>query len=162
MKALKAKINWYDNFVNSGRLCILTEEPHPDISEFCFIKRNDCYWAQHDGWVWFFHYSAPGNGFSGYKFNIHVYGDTMEELIGPWSSNSAYMESIGFPPSVPVHFTNDINSWEKGYTFTSGHIILPKALEICSSIGVSLLKTNNGYVPVKLGCKPSIFELKED
>jgi len=77
-----------------------------DFPEYPFYeKRDNCYFAEVDGWVSFHAYSGPGRGFGGAVFRTPVKQPdgsiVVEDHIGPWSSSCSTMSKI-FKPCISV------------------------------------------------------------
>jgi len=78
----------------------------PSMDQFLFtrkrVKGGALYWGEKNGFVHFFYYSGPSEGYGGRTFSIRMDDGTVAELHGPWSSRSAVMNDAGFPPCVEV------------------------------------------------------------
>jgi len=121
MKLLKARINWMEKYLNDPFLEILVDE-FPKTKDLRFQKKGPLYYAEKNGFVRFFYYSAPGDGFGGNIFNIIMKNGKEEILEGPFSSSAEALNKFGFGPCVDVSITNDLNSYNRGYTFYSGSV----------------------------------------
>jgi len=138
MKVLKAK-------VENNELRILVDRI-PSLSELVFEKKYPLYFAEKEGYVAFFSYRNPGNGYGGRTFNINIRqkngNTTKEELIGPWSSRTGVMNKVGFIPSMSVAITDDENTFNRSYTFHTGYITVQLAKD-CLPKGYVLKKKIN-------------------
>lgn len=107
MKVEKYAINWNFAYANEPDIQLFVDEL-PDHGDLVYEKKDDCYFAEtEDGYVDFYYYSRPGDGFGGRHFNITVEdGDMLkkEVLIGPWSSRPSVMMEKGFTPCVEVTY----------------------------------------------------------
>ena len=96
------------NFKNKWELEIIIPkelwELYEDRSHMKYEQRGSMYFAQDErtGRVSYFFYEKPGNGFSGYTYNLPMKDGTTALLHGPWSSNSHAMNRAGFEPSKEV------------------------------------------------------------
>jgi hypothetical protein len=123
MKLVRARVNWAEGWMNDPNLEILVDKM-PEVSELRYKYRCGLYYAELDGYVSFYSYTSPGEGFDGRIFNITMENGEKKSLHGPWSSRAAVMNSAGFGPCLDVSITDDLKSYERGYTFYSGHVTL--------------------------------------
>ena len=123
MKLLKAKVDWMEKFGNDPRLKVLVDKV-PNKEDLRYSYKNGLYYAELDGYVSFFSYRGPGNGFGGNVFDIVMTDGRNVSLVGPWSSRAAVANSVGFGPCLDVSITENPDSYERGYTFCSGHILM--------------------------------------
>jgi len=126
MKIIAAKIRWNNEWDNDPNLELLVDA-FPDYSLLRYEKRGSLYYAELDGYVSFYAYSGPGDGFGGRTFPITIIDGTQVNLKGPWSSRAGCMNNAGFKKCVDVSFIDDRASYDRGYTFYGGHA----TLEIC-------------------------------
>ena len=123
MKLLKARVNWAEGFSNDPSLEILVDKM-PELKDLSYKNKGSLYYAELDGSVSFFHYAGPGNGFGGRSFTIQMENGEEKILQGPWSSNASSMNEAGFGPCLDVSIIDDLASYERGYTFYSGHVTI--------------------------------------
>lgn len=119
MKILNVKIDPVLDFDNISYFKILVDKIPEDMVYEC---KDNHYFAENDGYVEFFYYVRPGEGYGGRHFTLNMKDGTQKVLKGPWSSNSKSMSDAGFPETVNVSITDKQKVWERGYTFLSGHI----------------------------------------
>lgn len=155
MKIVKAQIKWCDGYMNAPRVQVLVDKL-PALDDLIYERKGPLYFAEKDGYVQFYYYSAPGNGFGGHTFRINVKNEGMVDLIGPWASRASAMNACGFVPSMGVSITDDAEAYDRGHTFFSAAITVEKAKEVVEKIsGSSILKyTFDGdvrYVISKVG-----------
>ena len=148
MKVLAARVDPREGWDNPPRLELLVDRI-PQLNEFRFRKKGPYYFAELDGFVEFFYYDGPGDGYGGNEFEITMEDGTREVLVGPWSSNSAAMARAGFPDTIPVSITDNPDAWERGYTFYSGHITveLAKAILREFKVGWDLMPVTEDVLP---------------
>lgn len=138
MKVLNASVNWYLDCGNDPRLEIVVDEI-PEAAEMLFEQKDDLYFAEKDGYVKFFAYSKPGNGYGGHVYNITMKDGSERALVGPWSSRAGCMNAAGFTPSVDVVATD-----HRGYRLAIA-ITLELANEAAKMAGVHMVRTFTDY-----------------
>lgn len=117
MKILKAEVEWHFGYGNTPGFKVLVDQI-PDLDDLRYrCVDGKSYYAELDGYVSFFAYEGPGEGFGGRVFPITMEDGTKKDLVGPWSSNSMWMNQVGYGPCVEVSMTADPKVWEKGHTF---------------------------------------------
>jgi hypothetical protein len=129
MKVLNAKVDWNLRWANSPSLYLLVDKIPDDLE---YEQRGDLYFAEKEGFVNFFYYNRPDQGYGGRKFHLKMKDGSEKVLIGPWSSNSSAMNAGGFPLCMECTITDNLKVWEKGYTFYAGAVLVEvaeKALE---------------------------------
>lgn len=126
MKVLDCRVNWMEKWDNKPYLELMVDRI-PEDSEMIFEQKDDLFYAEKDGYVRFFYYSQPGNGFGGARYPITMKDGSEMILKGPWSSRAGCMNNAGFKPSLDVVITNDKEAFDRGYTFLASHA----TLEIC-------------------------------
>lgn len=150
MKVLKAKVNWYKKYTNLPVLELLVDVL-PDLDELQFEHKNGIYYAELDGYVQFFYYRSPGQGFGGAVYALTMKDGTTKELRGPWSSNCSAVNGLGFGPCVEVSLTKDVKAYERGWTFFAGSCTLALAIEAAKLAKVELVKVIDSYSCLDLG-----------
>jgi len=130
MKLLSALVEWHHGYANAPTL-ILHLDTIPKAEEFEFEQRGSLYYAEKDGFVRFYAYKNPGDGFGGREFHIRLKDGTEQTLKGPWSSRAGAMNSGGFGPCVDVQFVTD---GFRGF----GAVTLEVALQAAKMAGVTL------------------------
>lgn len=153
MKVLKARVNWMLGWANRPHLEILVDKI-PEMTEMRFEERYGLYYAEKDGYVMFFAWSGRGNdgGYDGRIFNIVMADGTSTTLEGPWSSRAGSANAHGFGPCVDVSLTADPSSFERGYTFFSGHITLALAqiaMDLAVGLGTHLIRREEPYGDIR-------------
>lgn len=129
MEVLNAKVDWNLRWANPPSLYLLVDKIPDDLE---YEQRGSLYFAEKEGFVNFFYYHVPDQGYGGRKFHLKMKDGSEKVLIGPWSSNSSAMNAGGFPLCMECTITDDPKVWEKGYTFYAGAILVEiaeKALE---------------------------------
>jgi len=122
MKALNAKVNWMEKYANEPHLEILVDRI-PSLEELLYdVKDEYFYLAEKDGYVRFFYYKQPDEGYAGHHFHLRMKDGSEVVLKGPWSSNSGTMNRVGFTPSIEASLTDEPAAFERGYTFKAGAI----------------------------------------
>lgn len=101
MNIIKSKVNWNESFQNYPDLELEVENV-PDIKTMRYEERNGIYYAEREGYVSYFYYKNPDNGFGGREFPITMKDGTEKVLKGPWSSRAACVNNQGFGPIVDV------------------------------------------------------------
>lgn len=136
MKLLKARVRWMEGYANDPTLEILVDKM-PELSDLRYQKKGTLYYAELDGYVNFFHYSGPGQGYGGRGFELKMADGSTEVLKGPFSSRSGVMNAAGFGPCLDVSITDNPESFERGYTFYAGSVALSlvKGMEHIVEIG---------------------------
>jgi len=152
MKVLDAKVNWMQGWGNDPTLKVLVDKL-PSHDELVYEQKGTLYYTHKDGYVSFFHYSKPDDGYGGSKFELKMKDGSIKTLVGPWSSREGVMNAAGFIPSVNCAITDEEDVWKKGYTFYSGSISLLKAIDaariakahlIMKMLGTGFSKGANG------------------
>jgi hypothetical protein len=101
MKLVKSSVRMYERYANDA-LYEIWVEGLPALEEMRYEKRGSLYYAEKDGYVVFYAYSGPGDGYGGRTFNITLTDGTPLALKGPWSSRAGEMMKAGFPETVEV------------------------------------------------------------
>lgn len=118
MNILKATVNWNQKWGNAPDLT-LTVDRFPRDQDLVFTYRDDCWFAEQDGYARFYAWRGPGNnsGFGGSTYTVRVAnwqdvpadvpvhkedGYTTVDLRGPWSSRPSQMTLRGFTPTTSV------------------------------------------------------------
>jgi hypothetical protein len=140
MEILEAKINWMLGWGNDPDLYLLVDRLlfwDDMIFEKKVIDGTLFLFSNNDGDIGFMVRGAdltkPTEGYGGRHFKIKIKNedDTIEniEFNGAWSSRSSVMNMYFEPHSMECIITNSQEVWDRGYTFTAGHIALDKAKE---------------------------------
>lgn len=101
MRLLRGYIDWMAKFANEPTL-VLSVDRLPDLEMLRYEKRESYYFAEYEGYVRFFSYNRPGNGFGGATYDLTMTDGTTKQLIGPWSGNASTANTLGFPESLEV------------------------------------------------------------
>lgn len=152
MKIIKIKVDWRDGWANDPRLQVLVDKI-PNHNVFNYEEKDGFYYAEYKGYVNFFYYMQPDNGYAGKHFNITMKDGSKKILNGPWSSRAGVINNVGFGPCIDVIITDDFKVWKRGYTF------------YCGSVSVMLVQEFNGIVEIGKGYglvnKVGIGEIKD-
>ena len=107
------------NYKNNWELRLEIPKPLHDLwnrqSSFVYdvihTKRGDMYFAEDSstGRVRYFYYSGPSNGFGGHTYKLPMKDGSTTTLIGPWSSNSHAVNTVGHKPSKEVNIDSQYN-----------------------------------------------------
>lgn len=109
MEIISASINWYERYVNNPVLKIETSEAAVrGHNDFVYEEKDGCYFAEKDGFVSFFYYQAPGEGFGGSHFTLNMKDGTKKTLIGPWSSRAGAMNCRFEQQCLDVVYNNNL------------------------------------------------------
>lgn len=125
MKVRNIMVDWMEGYLNDPDIKVIVDRI-PEIEEMVFERRGTLYFAHEDGYVNFYSYNHPGDGYGGRKFTLNMKDGTQSILKGPWSSNSASMNNAGFPPSAEVSITDKEQTWVEGHTFYAGAMTVEK------------------------------------
>ena len=123
MRALAAKVKWWEGWGNDPALQLLVDGL-PPLDAFRFERNGAIYYAELEGAVRYYAYSKPDQGFGGRHFHITMKNGEEVILKGPWSSRPGEMRMYGFGPCVHVSITDDPLAFERGYTFFAGDVTL--------------------------------------
>ena len=131
MKVLNASIWVYNKDVLNGHRLQILVDKIPKLEDLRFECKNNCYFAEREGYVVFYYWSGKGNegGFYGREWDITMKNGKKVTLKGAWSSRSGVMNRF-FKQSMEVSITEDKDSFEKGYTFFAGAITVDLAREV--------------------------------
>lgn len=151
MKILAAKIRTYSEFDNLPTLEVLVDKI-PDNESLVYEQKGNSYFAEKEGYVSFFYYSRPDEGYGGTVFTINTKGG-LKDLHGPWSSNSEAMYQAGFQRSVNVSITDDPKAFERGYTFNAGYLTLEKFAEACAIAKCVIAQDKHGFIISMPSCE---------
>ena len=105
----------------------------PDHKNLRYTNKDSIWYAESEDYVSFYAWLGPGNerGFGGSEIPITLVDGQEVILLGPWSSRSGAVNSIGFGPCLDVSITNDPKVFDRGHTFLGGHVtkkIIERAL----------------------------------
>lgn len=123
MKLLNAEVDWMWSWDNDPYLKILVDRI-PENEELRYRCHDWCWYAELDGYVSFFSYVGPSDGFYGRGFELTMIDGSKKVLVGPWSSRAGAVNQLAppkLPPVMDVAMTDDEAVWHRGYTFYSGH-----------------------------------------
>ena len=163
MNIISARVNWHSEYDNSPTFEILVDK-FPDRKDFRYKEKNGIYYAELEGLVSFFYYRSPGNGYGGQKFSIVMEDGTKKDLIGPWSSRSGAVNSIGFGPCLDVFLTNNPESYKRGYTFSASAVSFELAKKAAHLAGCELIceLNKNGRGALSAEQSSSIYSREDD
>ena len=135
MRILKGRVNWADGWANEPRVEVLVDKM-PDLADLRYEEREGLYYGEKDGYVSFYYYVRPGDGFGGRTFKVRMKDGSERDLKGPWSSRAGAMNRFGFGPCVDVSMTDNPESFERGYTFFSASCTLEVLMEAMDKIDI--------------------------
>lgn len=124
IELIKGRIYWHEAAANPPGLELLLSRL-PKLEEQRFEQRQDCYYSEVDGVCSFFSWNGrPDRGFGGTTFTITMLDGSTKDLIGPWSSSSTVMNSLGFGPCTEVNVTADPEDYGRGFTFRASAVTM--------------------------------------
>jgi len=135
MNILKGKVDWADGWANEPTIKILVDKM-PDLADLRYEEREGLYYAELGGYVSFYYYVRPGDGFGGRVFNITMKDGSKKALRGPWSSRAGAMNRFGFGPCLDVSMTDNPESYERGYTFFASACTLELVMDAMDRIDI--------------------------
>lgn len=101
MKLIRHDVNMHEGYANDANYRIWVDAL-PELSDLRYEKRGNLYYAEKNGYVNFYYYDRPGDGYGGRQFPITLTDGTEVVLKGPWSSRAGVMQKAGFPETVEV------------------------------------------------------------
>jgi hypothetical protein len=119
MKPLACHINWNGQLGPEVQILV---DKMPDHKELRYRTKDGIYLAEKDGYVSFYYWVKPDNGFGGREFPLTMEDGTTRTLIGPWSSNPTSVRQIMGFDSIDVSLVDDPESFMRGYTLFSAHV----------------------------------------
>lgn len=124
IELIKGRIYWHEAAANTPGLELLLSR-RPRLEEHRFEQRQDCYYSEVDGVCSFFSWDGrPDRGYGGATFTLTMLDGSTKDLVGPWSSSSQVMNSLGFGPCTEVNVTDDPESYERGFTFSASAVTM--------------------------------------
>ena len=140
---IDARVNWMEEWGNSPILEILVEKVL-NVSDFRYDlidrERSDLYFGYRDGQVsYFVHDKNNERGFGGATYILSPAEPNRRipyKVKGPWTSRSSVMNNF-FKHSMEARLIDNEAGFEKGFTFMSGAVSMPMALEALDHIHVS-------------------------
>ncbi len=162
MKTLKTRVRWNKEWANDPYLEVLVDKL-PKQTELRYQKiGNWLYFAELDGYVSFFCYTGPSDGFGGSVFELTMTDGTKEDLQGPWSSRAGAVNAEVAQPVLDVSLTDDPTVFEHGHTFYAGHAT-KASVEAALAPELELIPVDKGgetvWIPVLRG--KTVKESKE-
>jgi hypothetical protein len=120
MKIKNILIDLHTQYANEASFIVVIDE-HPKWQDLKYTtNRKGLYFGCNaDGFVNFFSYTKPGNGYGRTNFNITMQDGTKETLIGPWSSRAGVMNKAGFPECIDVTYQDWRGSKQHGALLVS-------------------------------------------
>jgi len=116
MQVRNVLIDTHSGYANKPTF-IVEVDVLPDPAGIYFSQRGGLYFGYDtDGYVRFYSFSQPGNGYGGSTFTLNMTDGTRKKLKGPWSSRAGVMNKVGFPDCVDVLFKSHIETMH-------GHIL---------------------------------------
>jgi hypothetical protein len=101
MRLISAEVEWHEQYLNHPNL-VLRVDKLPCPESMIYEERNKIFYAERFGYVSFFYYSTPGDGYGGREFPITMKDGTSRILKGPWSSRASCVNRQGFGPCLDV------------------------------------------------------------
>jgi len=156
MKILDMKINWNYKCSNKPRIQVLVDEI-PKIDDMLFSVNGNLYYSEIDGYVRFFYYNRPGDGYSGQIYHLRLDNGKQIDLVGPWSSRASVMNDVGFAHCTEVSLTTEPETMIKGHTFFGGAMSVSVLREAMKKhlpdheLIVDLNNDETSYIVVKKG-----------
>ena len=135
MKILKSKIDWHMKYDNAPTFSLLVDHI-PKREELVYSEKDGIYYAEKDGYVSFYYYTEPGRGYGGQHYDLNMQSGEKKTLIGPWSSRSGAVNSVGFGPCLDVSLTDEERDY---YNYRSAHITLDLAFIAAKLSGCQLV-----------------------
>ena len=99
---------------------------------FIYENKEWAYFAEDPttGRVRYFSYHGePGHGFGGHTYNLPMVDGSTATLIGPWSSNSEAMNTLGMKPSKEVTIQGRYNMADAMTVEAINQLLLPLEME---------------------------------
>ncbi len=140
MKVLDAKLNWYWGYSNPVGLQVLVDKmpDHKDLKYRAFdedrVNNTGFYFAESGGYVNFFAATTDRSGYAGRTFNITLENGESRSFKGPWSSNYMYTTERTGVKCFEASITDNLESFNRGYTFYAGCITWPLVLDACKKL----------------------------
>lgn len=100
---------------------------------FIYENKEWAYFAEDPttGRVRYFSYHGePGQGFGGHTYRLPMVDGSTATLIGPWSSNSQAMNTIGMKPSKEVTIQSRYNMADAMTVEAINRLLLPLEMEV--------------------------------
>lgn len=150
MEALKIGVNWMVGWSNVPGLQILLDQV-PDHASLRYQHINNLWFAEQGGYISFFSYDRPGDGYAGRHFPITTVDGEETVLKGPWSSRSGVMNLVPeFPQSLEVSWTVDPLVFTRGYTFYGGAVsrdwLLPQLTRLRPALNLERVERFEGEI----------------
>ena len=105
---------------------------------FIYENKEWAYFAEDPttGRVRYFSYHGePGRGFGGHTYNLPMVDGSTATLIGPWSSNSRAMNTIGMKPSKEVTIQGRYNMADAMTVEAINQLLLPLEMKCIVAVG---------------------------
>ena len=163
MNLIKAMVRWNIGLGNMPRFEAIFDQT-PEWASLIWKRHyiEPAYFSEQDGYVSFLYGGeTPDEGYGGRRFNLQLEAGTempihsrvklgdrynaeasRVTLAGPWSSNEASMNSLGFTESVGCSIDTKTATLAGHGTFHAGHVTLAKAKELAEFCKVKLVKVN--------------------
>ena len=146
MKILKAEIQLYKDFDNAPNIKILVDKI-PSHNMMIYNQKEYIYYAQCGGYVSYYSYTGPDEGYGGRTFELNMADGSVKKLKGPWHCGSRIANKY-FDECVECTITEDPIAWKNGFTFYSGAITLKKFKLACKMAQCGIGKSNDYYIPI--------------
>lgn len=88
------------------------QRPQPETYE----AKGQFFFAEKEGFVRFFSYRGPGDGYCGDTFTVKLIDGTTMEIEGPWSSRCSVMNDMGFTRSMEVTLYDSESTYRSAVT----------------------------------------------
>ena len=101
------------------------------VYDVIHTEQGDMYFAEDSstGRVRYFFYNGPSHGFGGHTYKLPMKDGSTATLIGPWSSNSEAMNSVGHTPSKEVNIDSKWNMADAMSVTAINKLLLPLEME---------------------------------
>jgi hypothetical protein len=120
MEILAGKVDWGEGHDSYPNLDLLVDR-FPELRyRKVPAQGGHLYYGESSGYVNFYFHNNNERGFSGRTFVLLMEDDTGESVVGPWSSRSGAVNSIGLGPCVDVSMTEKLTDYNRGWTFYAG------------------------------------------
>jgi hypothetical protein len=125
MIILKAHVDWHEGWANFPSIALAVDSL-PKMDDLRYEERAGIYYAERDGYVSFFYWTEPGEGYGGRTFVLKMVDGSERSLQGPWSSNPGHVNSVGFGPCLAATIASGKHLYVEHYcTLSLVRDILP-------------------------------------
>jgi hypothetical protein len=134
MNVLDSKIYHNKQYANPPTLQILVDG-YPATKDMVFqskpLNGGTAYFAEKNGYVSFFHHDPRlETGYGGSIFTLTLETGETVNIKGPWSSRPSVMGPLFGIDCMDASLILDRDSFNRGFTFSAGHITIELAKTI--------------------------------